>query len=66
MDINATVIGQYMMFALLLPVIAYFLLRQSRQYPGKDALVILLLTFVPPLSFIALLLFYIKPNKQVW
>jgi hypothetical protein len=68
MEVNATVIGYavviYMVFSLCLAVLSYFLLKNNRKAPSSDALMVLLLMLVPPLSLIALFIFYLKPNKQ--
>ncbi|CAH9056603.1 hypothetical protein PSECIP111951_01494 [Pseudoalteromonas holothuriae] len=63
-DINVRWVGYFVILSLLFPILAFFLLRRSREKPVKDAFIILLLSVIPPLQLVALLVFYSIPNKQ--
>jgi hypothetical protein len=63
MNINANIIGYYIVFSIVLALISYFILKGNRKSPSKDAFVILLLMIVPPFGVIALFIFYLKNNK---
>ena len=60
---NVNVVGYYIVLSLFLALVSYFILKENRKFPSKDAFVISLLTIAPPLNVVALFIFYLKKNK---
>jgi len=64
MELNINVIGYWFVFSLLLSLVAYFLLKPTREFPFRDSVIILLLSVIPPLSLLALVCFYMIPMNK--